>query len=162
MLIKQLTAHDDLCAVSRVYIHTWREAYRGIMPQSVLDNLVEARWMPVYTSSRLTTLVVKEAGRYIGVSAFGKSREENYSGWGEIVSLYMLPEYWGRGYGRILFERAIGRLRLDGFNNIYLWVLADNLRAREFYERNGFVNSGETKNFEIGGKTLPEIKYLCT
>ena len=45
-----------------------------------------------------------------------------------------------------------------------LWVLADNVRARAFYEHHGWLADGEEKLFEMGGERYPEVRYrrsLC-
>lgn len=49
-----------------------------------------------------------------------------------------------------------------GFRDIFLYVLEENYRARNFYERYGFVNSNEFAEDDIGGKTLRELKYIFT
>ena len=40
-----------------------------------------------------------------------------------------------------------------------LWVLVANERARRFYERAGFHADGPVVDFEVGGATLPEMRY---
>jgi GNAT superfamily N-acetyltransferase len=66
----------------------------------------------------------------------------------------------GKGYGRALLERCIGELEKQGFGRIILWVLEENLSARRFYERNGFVCTGEYIEDNIGGKPLREVLYV--
>ena len=34
--VERLAADDDLAAVARVYVRSWRHAYRGIVPQDLL------------------------------------------------------------------------------------------------------------------------------
>ncbi|MCE1252882.1 MAG: GNAT family N-acetyltransferase [Anaerolineae bacterium] len=160
MRIKRVTANDDLRAITQIYISAWKEAYRGIIPQDYLDTLSEKHWSPIFKASGLDTLVIMEGKRYVGVSSFGKSRDEFCSGWGEVVTLYILPDSWGRGYGFALFNQVIQTLRKQGFENIFLWVLAENSRSRGFYERCGLINSLENKTFELAGKTLLEYRYI--
>ena len=45
----------------------------------------------------------------------------------------MLAEFRSTGTGQKLFDAAIGD------QPAYLWVLSTNMRARHFYEKNGFV-----------------------
>lgn len=47
-----------------------------------------------------------------------------------------------------------------GFKQIFLWVLADNHRARHFYEKFGFKNNSEYMDNIIGGKKLCELQYV--
>ena len=111
----------------------------------------------------MKSLVLLENGRIIGTAAICKSRWEKYSDYGEIVSIYLLPEYIGKGYGASLLEKCVEELKNLGFDRILLWVLEENSRARSFYERNGFTCSGEYMNDTIGGKELKEVMYtyLC-
>ena len=60
------------------------------------------------------------------------------SGWGEIVSLYLLPSYTEKGIGTVLFQGVMDELKRLGLYKIYLWVLEENRPARAFYEKNGF------------------------
>lgn len=46
------------------------------------------------------SLVLLENDRFIGTSSYCKSRSEEFSDFGEIVSIYLLPEYIGKGFGR--------------------------------------------------------------
>ena len=77
-----------------------------------------------------------------------------------MISLYLLPEYMGKGYGKRLLETAVTELRKQGYANIFLWVLEENNRARNFYERFGFSPTGDLLETEIGGKALWEVRYI--
>ena len=81
------------------------------------------------------------------------------SGWGEIISIYLLPEYFGRGYGRLFFTHVVSELLRKGYKDIYLWVLEKNNRARRFYEKNGF-SPADSQMFTIGNEDISEIRYI--
>lgn len=99
---------------------------------------------------------------FVGVSSYCKSRFSDFSNWGEIVSIYFLPQYIGKGYGKLLLGAVVGELEQLGFDEIFLWVLEDNLRARKFYEKAGFTPSGNYLEDCIGGKELREMQYCCS
>jgi GNAT superfamily N-acetyltransferase len=80
-------------------------------------------------------------------------------GCGELNAIYVLPEWTGHGVGRALLAYALGELRRRGLAPVLLWVLAANRPARRFYERAGFRPDGATHDFEVGGATLPEVRY---
>lgn len=80
--------------------------------------------------------------------------------YGEVVSIYLLPEHIGKGYGKLLFKSAVNELKKLGFNDIFLWVLEGNHRARRFYEKEGFTLSGRYLEVNIGGKSLNEVQYV--
>ena len=56
----------------------------------------------------------------------------------EISGVCTLPEYQGRGYARVLTERVI-QSQLERGLTPFLHVASANARARELYERMGFV-----------------------
>lgn len=94
--VVRLAAGDDMAAVARVYARSWRHAYRGIAPQSYLDSLSEGFWQLGLEQSADRTFVAREGGEVVGVCTHGPARVEALAGWGEIVSLYVLPEHAGR------------------------------------------------------------------
>lgn len=157
MEIRYLLPTDDLYEISNVYEQSWRYAYKGIIPQSYLDRIPVGQWA---RQDERHTLVAVEDNRIIGTSSFSKSRFSKYEDYGEIISIYFLPEYIGRGYGVSLLHRATEELEKLGYGCILLWVLQDNHKARRFYEKNGFVRSSEEKLANIGGKDLKEIMYV--
>lgn len=159
MEIRYLVPGDDLFALSRVYELSWKHAYKGIVPQAYLDSIPEGRWAGSVTREGMRSLLLTDNGTVAGTCGFCKSRWTQHPDSGEIVSLYLIPEYMGRGFGTRLLERAISELRQSGFEEIILWVLEDNHRARRFYERNGFTCTEEYMEDSIGGKPLREVLY---
>ncbi len=156
---------DDIKDISRIHALSWRSAYKGIIPQTYLDELKEDFWVPAFTlwlkDKVLTAQVMIENGRIIGCVAYGKARDKSLLSWGEIVSIYLIPEYFGKGYGSKLLESALLDLKQSGFQNIYLWVLKENQRARYFYEKNNWrCNEDDECICEIAGKQLTEIRYI--
>lgn len=160
MEIRYLTSRDDLSEISGIYEKSWKHAYKNIIPQSFLDSIPEGKWADRIGESGINSLVATENGSPVSTASFCRSRWQEYSGYGEVISIYFLPEYIGRGYGKYLLLKCVEELKKLGFSDILLWVLEDNHRAREFYEKNGFVNSGEYRVDVIGGKELKELLYV--
>ena len=158
MKIRYLNENDDMNAISRIYEKSWKYAYKDIIPQSYLDSIPEGKW--ANTVQRFRTLVMTDNGVPVGTSSFCPSRWERFSGYGEIVSIYFLPEYMGKGHGGKLLEAAVDELKKQGFDKILLWVLEDNHRARHFYEKHGFTCTDEYIEDNIGDKRLREIMYI--
>lgn len=157
MEIRYILPDDDLSEIGGVYERSWKYAYKNIIPQDYLDRISGDGWIDGINKDGRKSVVAVENGMIIGTSCFCRSRWENYAGYGEIVSLYLLPEYMGKGYGGDLLSGAVKELNLLGFQKILLWVLEDNKRAWKFYEKHGFVFSGEYKEDNIGGKKLREM-----
>jgi ribosomal protein S18 acetylase RimI-like enzyme len=79
-------------------------------------------------------------------------------GVGELYALYVTPAWWSAGVGRALMGSVLSALEDDGYRRVVLWVLADNARARRFYERAGFAADGGT-NILTGLGGVLEIRY---
>lgn len=79
---------------------------------------------------------------------------------GEIVSIYFLPQYMGKGFGTLLMQAVLAELKKMGYQSCCLWVLEENGRARRFYEKMGFIPDGAYMEQEIGGKNLREMRYV--
>ena len=159
MEIRPLRNTDDRFAVSRIYEESWKFAYKGMVPQAYLDSIPAGRWAGSLDRAGWDTLVMAEGKRLIGTSSVSPSRWPDWPGYGEVVSLYLLPEYMGRGLGKALLSAAAERLKERGFRDILLWVLEENRRARDFYEKAGFFSAGNFMEDEIGGKPLREVLY---
>lgn len=162
MEIRKIRPEDDRNALSRIYEESWRFAYMGIIPRDYLDGIPKGQWAASADKPNIRTLIATENGEMIGTSSFCSSRFEDMEGLGEIVSIYLLPDFMGKGYGKRLFEEVQRELEKMGFADIFLWVLEENTKAREFYERQGFVPNGKYLDDNIGGKSLREIMYVRT
>lgn len=160
MEIRFIAPTDDRSEISKVYEESWKFAYKGIVPQSYLDSIPEGRWASKVDSLDRKTLVCVESGKIIGTTSFSKSRFAQFSDWGEIISIYLLPNYMGRGYGKALLEAAVAELKTMDYKNVFLWVLEENSRARKFYEKMGFTLADDYLDDNIGGKNLREIRYI--
>lgn len=162
MEIRYIYPDDDLLEISNIYEKSWKYAYKGMIPQEYLNNIPKGRWAKGITKDGMHNLILIENGLIIGTASFCRSRWEKYSDFGEIVSIYFLPDYIGKGYGNRLLKRCIEELYNFGFTKLLLWVLEDNIRARLFYEKNGFHCSNEYLNDTIGGKELREVMYILS
>lgn len=151
---------DNPLEISKIYENSWRYAYRNIIPQDYLNSIPSGCWTNSINKAGMHNLVIIENNLILGTASFCKSRWEKYSDYGEIVSIYFLPEYMGRGFGRQLLKACIDELTKMGFDKIHLWVLEDNIRARHFYEQFGFSLTDDFLEDNIGGKDLREICYI--
>lgn len=161
---------DDARAIAEIHVAGWRYAYRGQMPDALLDALSvdkrEGEWRgwiekPRSPESRLW-VAVAEGGRIEGFAMSGPERaKDSAAGVAEIYAIYVDPARIGSGSGRALFEKAVDDLRARGFVDVVLWVLDTNERARRFYEAAGMTADGGTKRASFGDVELMEVRYRC-
>lgn len=157
---------DDL---ARVRIASWRAAYRGIVPDPVLDGFDPAaevvtwrRRLTAVTDAWVGVAFVVEppAGpRLVGFVTTGPARHAGEAGLGEVWAIYVDPEAQGQGVGRALMDAAVRDLTARGFGEVVLWVFEANAPARAFYERLGWTPDGAVKPFAIGGADPLEVRY---
>lgn len=160
MEIRFVNENDSRDEISCVYEESWKSAYKDVIPKSYLDSIPKGQWITLPDEPKRKTLVLIEHQRIVGTCSFGASRFAEMEGYGEIISIYFLPDYIGKGYGKILLQRAVEELRKEGYKGIFLWVLEENRNARGFYEKMGFSKKEVYLNDNIGGKDLREVQYV--
>lgn len=152
----------DASGIARVHVDSWRTTYRGIIPDSVLDNLsVEKRenhWKQDLRQGKNWTFVAENTeGEIVGFACSGPERTQAYGYDGELYAIYLLREYQRQGIGRRLVRSAAQALVANGSRSLLVWVLAEN-PSRRFYEALGGEKVAE-KPVTIGEATLQEIAY---
>jgi len=139
---------EDARGITEIHVRGWQSAYRGILPQALLDALdVEER-----TASRREALleprwpdtanwVIEVAGRIVGWASSGRARNEDLDEvmCRELYAIYLDPDEIGNGHGRALMERALEDACARGCTEMTMWVLVGNERAQRFYRAAGFV-----------------------
>ncbi len=159
-------AVNDAPGIAQVHVRTWQSAYRGLMPQRLLDSLTFERRTGWWTG-QLELLkddhrpwVAVDDERVVGFVHAGPSRDDpEGSKVGEIYAIYVDPECQGRGIGRDLLRHAIRDLRTHGFLTAILWVLLDNQPSRRFYEAAGWSHDGGERVETLGGFGVREARY---
>lgn len=160
MEILYITPADNRMSISRVYEESWKFAYKNIIPQDYLESILEGQWVTNLDDPAWKTLVCIEDSMIVGTSSFCGSRLQHFDGWGEVISIYLLPDHMGKGYGKRLMESVIAELKKLGYEDVFLWVLEENERARRFYENFGFVPTDDFLDDNIGGRDLREVRYI--
>lgn len=69
--------------------------------------------------------------------------------WAQVVTLSVLPDYRGAGVGTAIMDEVDRQLATIGIHNVEIDVMQGNDRAREFYERRGYV-LGQVYLFKVG------------
>jgi len=104
--------------------------------------------------------VAEEGGRIVGWISAAASRDADARPFtGEIWAVYVAPDHWRSGIGRLLCADAEQRLATQGMVEVTLWLLRDNERALRFYQSMGFaVDPGAEKTITRAGAELREIR----
>ena len=156
-------SENDRFEFGKIYCHSWKEAYKNILPGDYLDSLTPEGCAPKSVNPK-NNFIFEENGTTAGLVNFGTPRDMQTEDRvvGELRALYVLPEFWGKGIGRKLFGAAEKELQSAGYAGFYLWVLGDNMRARRFYAKMKMVNTSTERNIQLAGMELTEVKYTLT
>jgi ribosomal protein S18 acetylase RimI-like enzyme len=166
--------------IARIRAATWREVYPGLIPEQTLAERTdpdaverEGEWRSAHSMDGV--LVAEADGSagedqgLVGFAVFGPERDEGYQlgqpqteppehGRGELYAIYVLPGHWDTGVGRALLDGVLGLAAGQDYNDVSLWVLEANARARRFYEIAGFRLTGESGVLGgLGGIT--QVRY---
>jgi ribosomal protein S18 acetylase RimI-like enzyme len=152
---------SDAAAIAEVQVAAWHAAYRGLIPDAMLDAFTvevrRAKWkqnLSTVDPGEPRTTVLERSGRLLGFASVGRSRHE--PGSGEVWALYVHPDAWSTGAGRALLDHGLVYLGDAGFERVMLRVLPENARAIRFYQQAGFRLDG------AGGEEagLPHLRMV--
>ena len=155
---------DDAPPLAIVHVDSWRSAYRGLVPASILDGLDYDRRAVRFRESLAAhteeTYLAEGDGEILGFLTVGPCRDEDVDRevTGEIWGIYLAPQHWRKGIGTALCLYGEQLLRSRGYRQAVLWVFAGNDQARRFYEAMGFAADGASKMHDVGAP-LEAVRY---
>jgi len=163
-VIRRATVRD-VQELAKVNLDSWTEAYRHLLPASEIDSLtpetLAESWHQHLTNPlpRSETWVVAQSDTVLAYSRFYPSidSDDDSTKVATIGSIYVLPERWREGLGGSLISVVLEAIRDYGFTEATLHVLVANQRAREFYERDGWVLDAEYA--DVTDATSPKLRY---
>lgn len=134
--LRRYTAADEVAAIE-LWRRTWQQAYPRIDFATRLDWW-RRRWREELVP--VATITVAEVdGRMVGFVTVDPATYD-------LDQLVVAPEAWGMGVAAALIKEA-RRISPAGLD---LHVNQDNARAIRFYQKHGFVISGEALNWRSG------------
>ncbi len=171
MILIEKPKIEDVRQIQDVFYITWLDAYPndeiGITKEDVEERfknrhseevMQKRRNVISNTDEKKLFLVAKDSEKVVGVCKLLK--EDNFN---DLEAIYVLPEYQGRGIGRMFWEEALKFWNLE--NNIIVRVATYNINAIKFYKKLGFVDSGKRFSKEhfkmpISGVCIPEMELI--
>jgi len=154
----------DAAAIARVEIETWRETYAGVLPDKALLGMSERRktatWRAAIAGSKsgARVLVAECSGEgVVGFGSCGPARPSSLRHDGEVFTLYLLPDFQGRGVGRALLGALFASLAGAGMHSALIWVLDVN-PSRFFYQAMGGAPVAR-RNEHLWGTAVRAMAY---
>lgn len=159
-IVYQYATLEDVLEISRLMATTCRTSYQGMFSDQVLNALTDDRWVAVFTqrlSEGKPILIANVDGKIAAATTYGPARRSDYTGMGEVYSLYVLPEFQGQGIGKQILELAMEDLEQD---TIYILAASNNVHARNFYESMGFAWNGQVIQGRFADADFEEVVYI--
>lgn len=154
----------DAEALASVHVTSWRETYRGLLPDAYLARMSEAAQARRFAHALLhpgpndVTLAAADRWSLVGYAQGGPSRR-GVEGEAEIATLYLVRAAQRRGLGARLLTETARALAARGARSLAISVLRDNFAARGFYEHLGGVAEPPRLEPGPGGGTYAEVAY---
>lgn len=126
IIIKSMETPEEIEGKSLVHWQTWREAYDDLLPAEFQETMTLERCRFFSQKYPENTLIAIGDLKVVGFISYGNFRDETIQA-GEIIALYVLKDYYGKGIAQKLMKAAL--TALNHFSEIFLWVLKDNKRV---------------------------------
>jgi len=147
MVTVRVATAADLEVVVEIGTRTWWATYPPITGDDYITRGIATWWTPEITRTAIEAggvRVAEDSGRPIGMASYSVS--------GPVVDLwklYVLPEAQGNGAGSALLGSVIDAAGPE-HTTVRLAHKDGNTKARVFYERKGFVETGRSLD-DLGG-----------
>ena len=154
----------DAEALARVHVASWRQTYRGLLPDGYLARMSEAQHARRFARALIrpgpndVTLACAERAGIVGYAQGGPSRR-GVEGEAEVATLYLLRGAQGHGLGRRLLADTARALAARGATALVISVLQGNAAAQAFYEHLGGVAEAARLEPGPGGGMFHEVAY---
>jgi len=151
----------DISTISKLLGVVWHHTYDDIYGAQKVSQITAA-WHNVKALEKLVNkpaseFLVADDGTNIVGMAFASQIDDIRV---KLFQLYVLPQYQGRGVGKLLLDEILESFFEAG--EFLAEVEEKNAGAIGFYEKNGFVKSGVTKNCGQNGSGIPALIYTKT
>jgi ribosomal-protein-alanine N-acetyltransferase len=148
--MKPVTVRDaepaDAEAIARVARASWAETYREILEPAFVADFLDRNYQPAALAEQAARAVDAPDGHFLVAERDGEVVSFAQFGVGsrgpELFRIYADPAHFGTGSGSALLAELHRRLagQIDAY---VLEVHSKNDRGRAFYDRNGFVITGD-------------------
>lgn len=99
--------------------------------------------------------------RLVGIAGFKRGDRPKTRHRGEVVQVFVNPEFHGNGIGESLLRSVVDSVfALEGIESLELSAVASNSSARRLYEKLGFETYGIRNNYFKSGETYWDQRFM--
>lgn len=152
---------EDAEAIVKINVRTWKESYKGLIADNVLEKQQINEERISATRRRIqnqtSTVLVYEDKEIMGFVVAGDARDERNIK-NELYAIYVSPDAQHKGIGTQLLSRYKQIMKGKAF---YLYTLKNSFKARSFYEKNGGILCEEfNRSIAIQNQIIEEVCYI--
>lgn len=160
-----MATSQDEAAIAELHAQSWQIHYRGIFSDTYLDEAVVQERAMVWAERFVNPipnreiLLAEKNGQLVGFACIEINEDPVF---GTLLdNLHVSREVQGQGIGAQLMQRTarLAESKHPGLG-YYLWVLADNHKARRFYDRMGAINHETIPHLNQDGGTAMVCRYI--
>jgi L-amino acid N-acyltransferase YncA len=161
----RLAKPADAPDMAEIHMRSWEVAYKDIIPEEFIfekNSTRYALYKRVITDDNKNTYVIQLNGKTVGIMRVAPPQDDDVSDdFYELNYIYLLPDCFRKGIGTKALKFAFDIAHNLEKKYMNIWVLADNINSRRFYENCGFIADGKIKKVEYG-KALDCIRMRKT
>ncbi len=137
---------SDAHTVAAYHHRCWLEAFSSLFEPGVVVGLDPNRRLWLFElwfapdHDEVTTVVAEVDGSVVGHTTVGGR---------EVIHLFVDPDHWGGGIGRLLLAEAERLLAAAGVDQAELHTMVGNAPAIELYERAGWTLTDRIVHSEV-------------
>lgn len=140
----------DAETLARIQIESWKAAFADILSPDILENCtqlnkVTAMYQRMLDQNIGHSYLMKVDGQPHCIAHWNAARAQDMPGYAELFCIHSLPNRWHSGFGTQMMQRVLQDVAASDHSKVMLWVFEKNLRARRFYESQGFKTFGKKK-----------------
>ena len=148
--IRPAVSGDELI-LAQIQTKSWQAAFADILSPDELEKYTDLQkttemYARVLQQGKIRGELLLIDGKPHCMAFWGKSRTDLYPESAELICIHSLQGNWGKGYGAMMMDYLLDKIKTAGYQQVILWVFEQNLRARRFYEKHGFVMTEHRKN----------------
>lgn len=157
---------DDVEAVARLQLSTWRTAYADVLPPEALSadvHEVAQAWAAAVEqppSPRHRVLVALERAEVVGLAASAPAQDDDLdaTSTSELSALAVEPRWGRRGHGSRLLAATVDLWREDGTPLAVAWAWERDTAVRGLLTGAGWALDGTARGLDTGPRVERQVR----